>query len=368
MTEINTNSDEQSYYNYPLVRYPLKGSFGNPISMNSYYFRFNETQRFYFEVGSNFVVNHAVLKLSPTQKAFGSYELIGKQLGNINVIDTDVPPGDYKLEIIAYKNADIDCGMFSFRGLLNMHSAMSEHLPGMEVLRAGSSMCEILNSESAPSQIFAKQSKTRKGNEDVIDRDGNYFKHWPNLLIVRQHNEVLEPWTHEILLDLPSGTSFVQIIMSLEQANRMVVKIFDKTSGQRVMHALKTSSETNELRSEIKFISKLEGDKSYEIQIEYSGDMYNAFGEEEPCSYFDLTIAINSISHLSNQLSCDTNQEVKNAPSLLTAIPKEIESRDLNFSINGFYKMRYPEDFKELRQQKNGRNSILMVLPSFLDI
>ena len=77
--------------------------------------------------------------------------------------------------------------------------------------------------------------------------------------------------------------------------------------------------------------------------------MYNAFGEEEPCSYFDLTIAINSISHLSNQLSCDTNQEVKNAPSLLTAIPKEIESRDLNFSINGFYKMRYPEDFKELR-------------------
>ena len=132
------------------------------------------------------------------------------------MIDTDVPPGDYKLEIIAYKNADIDCGMFSFRGLLNMHSAMSEHLPGMEVLRAGSSMCEILNSESAPSQIFAKQSKTRKGNEDVIDRDGNYFKHWPNLLIVRQHNEVLEPWTHEILLDLPSGTSFVQIIMSLE--------------------------------------------------------------------------------------------------------------------------------------------------------
>ena len=43
MTEINTNSDEQSYYNYPLVRYPLKGAFGNPITMNNYYFRFNET-------------------------------------------------------------------------------------------------------------------------------------------------------------------------------------------------------------------------------------------------------------------------------------------------------------------------------------
>ena len=119
--------------------------------MNSYYFRFNETQRFYFEVGSNFVNNHAVLKLSPTQKAFGSYEIVGKQIGNINVIDMDVPPGDYKLEIVSYKNADVECGLYSLRGLLNMHSAMSEHLPGYTQLRAGSSMCEIHNSEEAPS-------------------------------------------------------------------------------------------------------------------------------------------------------------------------------------------------------------------------
>ena len=30
--------------------------------------------------------------------------------------------------------------------------------------------------------------------------------------------------------------------------------------------------------------------------------------------------------------------------------------------------MRYPEDFKQLRQGKNGRNSMMMVLPTFLDI
>lgn len=119
--------------------------------MNSYYFRFNETQRFYFEVGSNFVVNHAVLKLSPTQKSFGSYETVGKQIGNINVIDQDVPPGDYKLEIQSYKNSDVDCALFSLRGLLNMHSAMAQHLPGLQVLREGATMCEIRNSEAAPS-------------------------------------------------------------------------------------------------------------------------------------------------------------------------------------------------------------------------
>ena len=67
-TDVNTNSVEQSYYNYPMVRYPLstKGTHMFPIDMNTYYFRFNETQRFFFEVGSNFVVNHAILKLTPT--------------------------------------------------------------------------------------------------------------------------------------------------------------------------------------------------------------------------------------------------------------------------------------------------------------
>lgn len=78
---LNTNHDEQSYYNYPLVRYPLSTSGGVtnfPMDMNTYYFRFNETQRFYFEVGSNFAVNTAVLKLSPTQKAFGAMDILGK--------------------------------------------------------------------------------------------------------------------------------------------------------------------------------------------------------------------------------------------------------------------------------------------------
>jgi len=67
--DLNTNHDEQSYYNYPLVRYPLgiQGSASTfPVDMNTYYFRFNETQRFYFEVGSSFAVNTALLKLSPT--------------------------------------------------------------------------------------------------------------------------------------------------------------------------------------------------------------------------------------------------------------------------------------------------------------
>ena len=160
---------------------------GSALEMNTYYFRFNETQRFYFEVGSNFVQSHAVLVLRPTQRSFGMYEIYGKQMGNINVIDTDVRAGDYALLILGYSTSESPCGMYSLRGILNMHSAMSQHLPGSARLYHGSTMCEIRNSEEAPNQIFASEAKTRKGNEAVIDPEGNFFRHYKDLLIVKEH-------------------------------------------------------------------------------------------------------------------------------------------------------------------------------------
>ena len=209
--DMVANHDEQSYYNYPLIRFPVgQSTSGNSYAttMNTYYFRFNETQRFYFEVGSNFIESHAVLVLQPTQKSFGAYELYGKQLGNINVIDTDVAPGDYALKILGYQSSQSPCAAYSFRGLLNMHSAMAQHLPGSAKLFRGSTMCEIRNSEEAPTQIFASELKTRKGNEAVIDPEGNFFHFYNDLLIVKAHAEVLEPWSHEILLEVPD-TSFL---------------------------------------------------------------------------------------------------------------------------------------------------------------
>jgi hypothetical protein len=89
-----------------------------------------------------------------------------------------------------------------------MHSAMAQHLPGSAHLVKASTICEIRNSAEAPAQIYANEEKTRKGNEAVIDPDGNFFRYYPDLLIVKHHNEVLEPWTHEILVEL-QDTSFL---------------------------------------------------------------------------------------------------------------------------------------------------------------
>ena len=48
----------------------------------------------YFELGSNFLSSHAVLKLSPKSSKTRSY-IVGKKNGNLNVIDVMVPAGDY---------------------------------------------------------------------------------------------------------------------------------------------------------------------------------------------------------------------------------------------------------------------------------
>ena len=74
---------------------------------------------------------------------------------------------------------------------------------------------------------------------------------------------MLEPWTHEILVDLPRGTSFLQLIFSLEQADRMTAKVYNKGTTTRVTQILAQKSTTNDERSERKLIFKLEGGQSY---------------------------------------------------------------------------------------------------------
>ena len=64
---------------------------------------------------------------------------------------------------------------------------MSSHMPGSEMLMSGTSICEIRNSEEAPGQIYSSEAKTRKGNEAVIDPNGNFFRYYPDLLIVKSH-------------------------------------------------------------------------------------------------------------------------------------------------------------------------------------
>ena len=90
-----------------------------------------------------------------------------------------------------------------------------------------------------------------------------------------------------------------------------------------------TLSETNSYVTERKALFKLEPNRSYMLELEYSGDMYNIYGEEEPCSYFDLVISINALKDLGNKLSCSAHPTIQDAESLVAALPGDIESRDL---------------------------------------
>ena len=72
--------------------------------------------------------SHAVLKLAPKSSRSKTF-VVGKQSGNVNMIDTMVPPGDYQLIISNHHANQYECGVFSLRGLLNQKSAMVDGLP-----------------------------------------------------------------------------------------------------------------------------------------------------------------------------------------------------------------------------------------------
>lgn len=294
---------------------------------------------------------------------------MGKQIGNLNVIDTDIHPGDYALTITGFRGSESNCALYSLRGILNMHSAMGAHLAGSSHLVRGATQCEIRNSEEAPSQIFSSELKTRKGNEAVIDPNGNFFHYYPDILVVKNHNEVLEPWTHEIILEVPQ-TSFLQITLTSEEVHNMVVKVYKKQTGEKVKPKIKFTTETDVLTEEYKAIFKLDAEKatSYMVEIEFAGDMYNAYGEEDPCAYFDLTIAINSLKSLGHQMSCSSNKEIAAAKSLSDHLPGEITDSDLDYETNGFFTLKYPEDFMKLKFKPNGKNSKQLMLPTLLSI
>ena len=64
----------------------------------------------------------------------------------------------------------------------------------------------------------------------MIDPEGNFFHYYQDLLIVKQHEEVVESWRHHILLDVKE-TSFLQISMGSEYAVDIHVKVYSKYKG-----------------------------------------------------------------------------------------------------------------------------------------
>lgn len=94
----------------------------------------------------------------------------------------------------------------------SMSSANSENSHYGSSLVKGATNCEIKSQEEAPTIIYKSAAQTRKGNEDALDVRGNYFKMFEDLLIVKNHEEVLRPWIHEMTVEVPQ-TSLLQLLI-----------------------------------------------------------------------------------------------------------------------------------------------------------
>jgi hypothetical protein len=86
----------QLYYNYPLIKVSPSVLRSQSV-LQTYNLRLNVTSRLYFEVGMHMLNSQVTLQLSALHEK--GYTIQGKQRGNLNVLDTQVGPGDYSIAL-----------------------------------------------------------------------------------------------------------------------------------------------------------------------------------------------------------------------------------------------------------------------------
>ena len=97
----------------------------------------------------------------------------------------------------------------------------------------------------------------------------------------------------------------------------MAVKLITAGTAVKFPPVISTITETATDAKELKNVFKVEPNRSYLIEIEFIGDMYNAHGDEDQCVYYDLAISVNSLTGLVDALSCTRNEIISEMPSLL---------------------------------------------------
>ena len=138
----------------------------------------------------------------------------------------------------------------------------------------------------------------------------------------------------------------------------MDVKIF-YSSATEVQPIDSHKVKTSDAFKEVKKIWKLDSNKMYKIVITHSSDMYDQSTQQTtPCAYFDLIVAINSMDSLVDAMQCQNYEETQSG-SFVDFWPKELDKEDLNFSIDGFYTLRYPQDFRRSKFGLKTKNDLL---------
>ena len=94
--------------------------------------------------------------------------------------------------------------------------------------------------------------------------------------------------------------------------------------------------------------------------------MFNKLDEEDPCVYFDLIVAINTLNSMVDALSC-SNFESDASGSFSEVLPKRINMDDLEFRMDGLYTIKYPQDFKKFKHGPKGKGDLMFASILSLD-
>jgi hypothetical protein len=154
--------------------------------LQTYNFRVNVTSRVYFEVGMHLLTSHVTLQLTALNDR--GFTVQGKQRANINVLDTELGPGDYSVALkqtsrMARGLNSSSCAIFSLQGLVEPINLMSAEANSGEIIQRGFASCpEAANGDSLPLMVYGSKAQTRGGGELHVDATGHFMKRFRNLI------------------------------------------------------------------------------------------------------------------------------------------------------------------------------------------
>lgn len=292
--------EHQLYYSYPLIKVSPEILASKPV-LQTYHFRVNVTSRLYFEVGMHLVNSHVTLQL--TTLGGGGQPILGKQRGNLNVLDIQVGPGDYSVAIkqAASPGAEhsTSCGLFSLQGLAEPTDLMSAAANSGEIRQRGITSCpEAADGDVLPAKIYGSKSATRGGGELHVDATGHFMRRFRNVLF--KHSRAggsSRPEYDFIELD-PAEDSLLHLAFLYDaRAGREIRVTLADTwmMGQAVTpQAVHKQSDIEGGRAELVTEFWLTGGRHYALNVQYLGG--SLAGEPESahsaCSTYDLTFSI----------------------------------------------------------------------------
>lgn len=176
-------------------------------------------------------------------------------------------------------------------------------------------------------------------------------------------------------LQVPVESVVSLIVQSKQRQTDIVIRLFDSLTSD-VAHEplLHREVEAANMIREQQTAFLLTPNKDYYLVIFYQGERQFNSGEEL-CEYYNLFLAVNTVSRLQQELQCLSTETKKSSAERIldfqSDVPALIKDKDFRndvFELSGFVETRFPKHYEGQDNRKYLMKTIEIVTTSLIDV